>query len=149
MDQSKSKGPPTPEMAYLTYNGKTIELPVLSASEGPKVLNIADLYKELDVFTYDPGFTSTASCTSNITFIDGEEGRLLYRGYPIQTLAVSCDFLEVAYLLLHGDLPNAPLDRPRQRTESCKIVMPTRGSWIEMPGRSPMRPCSPWRPVRK
>ena len=107
MDQSESNGAPPSEMAYLTYNGKTIELPVLSGSEGPKVLNISDLYKELDVFTYDPGFASTASCTSNITFIDGDKGRLLYRGYPIQNLAEQCDFLEVAYLLLHGELPNA------------------------------------------
>ncbi len=107
MDQSESNGAPPSEMAYLTYNGKTIELPVLSGSEGPKVLNISDLYKELDVFTYDPGFASTASCTSNITFIDGDKGRLLYRGYPIQNLAEHCDFLEVAYLLLHGELPNA------------------------------------------
>ncbi len=106
MDSSNSSNSTSSKIAHLVYNGKTVELPVLSGSEGPEVLNITNLYNELDVFTFDPGFTSTASCSSNITFIDGEKGRLLYRGYPIQDLAEYCDFLEVAYLLLYGELPN-------------------------------------------
>jgi citrate synthase len=93
-------------VAKLTYAGKTIDLPVLSGSEGPKVLDITQVYNELGIFTFDPGFTSTASCASSITFIDGDEGVLLYRGYPIQELAKGCDFLEIAYLLLYGELPN-------------------------------------------
>ena len=93
------------DSATLTYKGKTIDLPALKATEGTTVLDIRALYKELDVFTYDPGFTSTASCHSNITFIDGEIGRLLYRGYNIADLAKSCDFMEVCYLLLKGELP--------------------------------------------
>ena len=87
MDSSNSSNSTSSKIAHLVYNGKTVELPVLSGSEGPEVLNITNLYNELDVFTFDPGFTSTASCSSNITFIDGEKGRLLYRGYPIQDLA--------------------------------------------------------------
>jgi citrate synthase len=106
MDSSSSNDSTSSEIAHLTYNGKTVELPILSGSEGPKVLDISNLYNELGVFTFDPGFTSTASCTSNITFIDGKKGRLLYRGYPIQDLADHCNFLEVAHLLLCGELPN-------------------------------------------
>jgi citrate synthase len=82
------------------------ELPVLSGTIGPDVLDVQTLYKETGMFTYDPGFTSTASCRSTITFIDGEEGVLLYRGYPIEQLAEKCTFLEVCYLLLNGELPN-------------------------------------------
>lgn len=93
------------DRATLTYKGKTIDLPALQATEGTTVLDIRSLYKELDVFTYDPGFTSTASCHSNITFIDGDVGRLLYRGYDIADLASNCDFMEVCYLLLKGELP--------------------------------------------
>lgn len=92
--------------AELTYNGKTITLPVLEGTEGPNVLNIQNVYKELGVFTYDPGFTSTASCNSKITFIDGDKGILRYRGYDINDLAKQCNFMEVSYLLLNGDLPN-------------------------------------------
>jgi citrate synthase len=73
---------------------------------GPDVIDIRRLYGQSGLFTYDPGFTSTASCTSKITYIDGDEGVLLYRGYPIEQLAEKCDFLEVCYLLLNGDLPN-------------------------------------------
>ncbi len=93
------------DRATLTYKGKTIDLPVLNPTEGTPVLDIRALYKDLNVFTYDPGFTSTASCHSNITFIDGDKGRLLYRGYDIADLAKNCDFMEVCYLLLKGDLP--------------------------------------------
>ena len=93
--------------ASVTVNGKTVELPVLKGSIGPDVVDIRKLYGETDVFTYDPGFTSTASCESQITFIDGDKGVLLYRGYPIDQLADNCSFLEVCHLLLNGELPNA------------------------------------------
>jgi citrate synthase len=82
------------------------ELPVLSGTTGPDVLDVQSLYKDTGMFTYDPGFTSTASCKSTITYIDGEAGILLYRGYPIEQLAEQCTFLEVCYLLLNSELPN-------------------------------------------
>jgi citrate synthase len=91
--------------AKLIYDAKEYELPVLAGTEGPNVLDIRKLYGEADIFTYDPGFTSTASCQSHITFIDGEKGMLLYRGYPIDQLAAHSSFLEVCYLLLYGALP--------------------------------------------
>ncbi len=92
--------------ATLIYENKSFELPAFSGSEGPNVIDIRKLYGDADVFTYDPGFTSTASCESDITFIDGDKGILLYRGYPIDQLAEHSTFLEVCYLLLHGELPN-------------------------------------------
>ena len=97
-----------PTKATLTFdNGAPpIELPILSGSLGNDVIDIRSLGKH-GVFTYDPGFLSTAACNSNITFIDGEEGLLYYRGYPIEQLAEHCNFMEVSYLLLHGELPNA------------------------------------------
>ena len=93
--------------ASLNYDGKTIELPVLSGSVGPNVIDIRKMYAETGAFTYDPGFTSTASCESQITYIDGDEGICLYRGYPIDKLAEQGDFLETCYLLMHGELPDA------------------------------------------
>jgi citrate synthase len=93
--------------AVLTLNDKTVELPVRSGSIGPDVVDITPLYKSTHSFTYDPGFTSTASCESRITYIDGDEGVLLHRGYPIDQLAEHGDFLEVCYLLLYGELPTA------------------------------------------
>ena len=91
--------------ATLTVDGKSWEFPVRSGSIGPDVIDIGSLYKETGMFTYDPGFTSTASCESEITYIDGEKGILLYRGYPIEQLAEHGDFLETCYLLLYGHLP--------------------------------------------
>ena len=88
-------------------SGGEMELPVRSGSIGPDVLDIGNLYREKGVFTYDSGFVVTGSCESEITFIDGEKGVLLYRGYPIEQLAKHSTFLEVAYLLLHGELPTA------------------------------------------
>jgi citrate synthase len=88
-------------------NGKSIDLPVLEGSVGPKVIDVRSLYAKTGYFTYDPGFMATAACRSSITYIDGDEGVLMYRGYPIQELAAKSDFLEVAYLLLNGDLPTA------------------------------------------
>jgi citrate synthase len=93
--------------AKLSFGDKTLDLPMLSPSVGPDVIDIRKLYAEGDVFTFDPGFTSTAACESSITYIDGEQGELLYRGYPIEQLAESSHFLEVCYLLLYGELPDA------------------------------------------
>jgi citrate synthase len=92
--------------ATVVIGNKNIQLPVSRGTIGPDVVDVRKLYAEGDVFTYDPGFTSTASCESAITYIDGDEGVLLYRGYPIEQLAEQSDFIEVCYLLLHGDLPN-------------------------------------------
>jgi len=86
-------------------DGRTVEFPRMSGSIGPDVYDIRSLYGKAGVFTYDPGFMSTASCDSTITYIDGDKGVLLYRGYPIEQLAQHCDFLEVCYLLLNGELP--------------------------------------------
>ncbi len=88
-------------------SGKTIELPILKGTVGPKVIDVRKLYAETGFFTYDPGYTSTGSCNSNITYIDGEEGILRHRGYSIEDLAEHSDFMEVCFLLLHGELPNA------------------------------------------
>ncbi|MCY4542332.1 MAG: citrate synthase [Rhodobacteraceae bacterium] len=92
--------------AKLTVEGREFDLPVYSASAGPKVIDIRSLYSKANVFTFDPGFTSTAACESAITFIDGERGQLQYRGYPIEQLAERSRFLEVCYLLLYNKLPN-------------------------------------------
>ncbi|RCL02067.1 MAG: citrate synthase [Candidatus Tokpelaia sp. JSC189] len=91
--------------ARITVEGKTIELPIRSGTIGPNVIEIGTLYKKTGIFTYDPGFTSTASCESRTTYIDGDRGVLLYRGYPIDQLAEKGDFLETCYLLLYGELP--------------------------------------------
>ena len=98
-------------------DGKTLEFPVLPGSIGPDVVDIRTLYGKSGAFTYDPGFLSTASCSSAITYIDGDQGILLYRGYPIEQLAQHCDFLEVCYLLQYGELPNR-----KQKTEFVDIV---------------------------
>ncbi|MBL8556618.1 MAG: citrate (Si)-synthase [Phenylobacterium sp.] len=95
------------ETAKIQVDGRTVELPVMRGTDGPAVVDIRKLYGDADVFTYDPGFTSTASCESKITFIDGDKGILLHRGYPIDQLAEKSSFLEVCYLLLHGELPTA------------------------------------------
>ena len=85
----------------------SIDFPIYKGSIGPDVVDIRKLYGATGKFTYDPGFMSTAACNSSITYIDGDKGELLYRGYPIEQLAVNCDFLETCYLLLNGELPNA------------------------------------------
>ncbi len=87
-------------------NGKVIELPLMTGSLGPDVLDITSLYKQANVFTFDPGFTSTGSCKSDITFIDGDKGILLHRGYKIEDLAEKSSFLETSYLLMYGELPS-------------------------------------------
>jgi citrate synthase len=87
--------------------GRSWELPIMDGSLGPDVVDVRRFYAETGMFTYDPGFTSTSACESSITFIDGDEGVLLHRGYPIEQLAEQSDFMEVCYLLLNGELPNA------------------------------------------
>ena len=93
--------------AQLTLDGrdKPIDLPIYEGSTGPDVIDVRSLVSE-GIFTYDPGFVSTAACDSDITFIDGNKGILLHRGYPIEQLAEKSNFLEVCYLLLNGELPN-------------------------------------------
>jgi citrate synthase len=93
------------DTAKLTIGDKALEMPVHKGSIGPEVIDIRKLYAQSGRFTYDPGFTSTASCESKITYIDGDEGVLLHRGYPIEQLSEHSSFMEVAYLLLHGELP--------------------------------------------
>ncbi|MCT9812854.1 citrate synthase [Acidovorax sp. Be4] len=90
-----------------TNGSPSVELPVYQGNIGPDVIDIRKLYGQTGMFTYDPGFLSTASCQSAITYIDGDKGELLYRGYPIDQLAKNCDYLETCYLLLYGELPNA------------------------------------------
>jgi citrate synthase len=105
--------------ATLNLNdGRTLDFPVLPGSIGPDVVDIRTLYGKTGVFTYDPGFMSTASCSSSITYIDGDAGVLLYRGYPIEQLAQHCDFLEVCYLLLYGELP-----KRKQKDEFVSMVI--------------------------
>jgi citrate synthase len=94
--------------AKLTLGDKEVDFAVKTGTIGPDVIDIGALYKETGAFTYDPGFTSTASCESKITFIDGDEGVLLHRGYPIDQLAEHGDFLEVCYLLLYGNCRPLP-----------------------------------------
>ena len=96
-------------------NGRSIEMPLLSGTIGPKVVDIRKLYSDLGVFTFDPGYTATGSCESKITYIDGDEGVLLYRGYPIEELAEHSDFMEVSYLLLYGELPTAEQKKKFER----------------------------------
>ncbi len=107
--------PKTPSDTFtVTDNatGKSFDLPVIHGSVGPRVVDIRKFFADTGCFTYDPGFTSTGSCESKITFIDGDKGILLHRGYPIEQLAENCDFLEVAYLLLFGNLPSrAEMDK--------------------------------------
>jgi citrate synthase len=96
------------KLATLSFSdgSPSVDFPVLGGTIGPEVIDVRSLYGKTGKFTYDPGFMSTASCRSSITYIDGDEGILLYRGYPIEQLAETCTFLEVAYLILNGELPN-------------------------------------------
>jgi len=110
---------PSDVKATLSFSdgSPTMDLPIYKGSIGPDVIDIRKLYAQTGKFTYDPGFLSTAACNSKITYIDGDKGELLYRGYPIEQLAVNCDFLETCYLLLKGDLPN-----PTQKQDFTKLV---------------------------
>ncbi len=96
---------PIAKKATMTVDGKTIDMDMRAGSVGPEVIDVGKLYAQTGCFTYDPGFTSTANCKSKITFIDGDKGELLYRGYPIDQLADNTSFLAVCYLLLYGELP--------------------------------------------
>jgi len=109
----------------LTENDQdqTYQLPIMEGTMGPSVIDIRSLYAKTGYFTYDSGFTSTASCTSKITFIDGDAGILLYRGYPIEQLAEKCDFLEVCYLLLNGELPNGSEMKGFVKTVSQHVMV--------------------------
>jgi len=106
----------TERTATLTVDGKTVEFPVMTGTHGNDVIDIRTLGAKTGLFTYDSGFLSTASCKSAITYIDGDVGELLYRGYPIEQLADKCNFLEVAYLLKNGELPNASQKFEFERT---------------------------------
>lgn len=110
--------------ATLNYDdGKTLDLPIYGGSIGPDVIDIRALYGKTGKFTYDPGFLSTASCSSKITYIDGDAGVLMYRGYPIEQLAEHCDFLEVCYLLLRGELPQAAQKKEFDRTVTVHTMV--------------------------
>ncbi|MGT2511068.1 citrate synthase [Cupriavidus basilensis] len=111
---------PTEIKATLSFSddSPSVELPIYKGTVGPDVIDIRKLYGQTGKFTYDPGFMSTASCNSKITYIDGDKGELLYRGYPIEQLATKCDHLETCYLLLKGELPNA-----KQKEEFVGAVM--------------------------
>jgi len=111
---------PSDVKATLSFSdgSPSVELPIYKGTVGPDVIDIRKLYGQTGKFTYDPGFMSTASCNSKITYIDGDKGELLYRGYPIEQLAQKCDHLETCYLLLKGELPNA-----KQKEEFVNSVM--------------------------
>ena len=111
-DDNDKKDQLKPFTLFNNETGQSFEVPVISGNDGPNVLDIRSIYKDTGMFTYDPGFTSTASCDSGITFIDGHKGILRYRGYSVKDLATNSNFMEVCYLLLHGDLPS-PTDRKR------------------------------------
>ena len=93
------------ETVTVTYEGKTFELPLLEGSAGEKAIDITALRKTTGLITFDPGFMSTGSCKSKITYLDGEKGILLYRGYPIEQIAEKSSFIETSYLLIYGELP--------------------------------------------
>ena len=110
---------PSDVKATLSFSdgSPSMEMPIYKGAIGPDVIDIRKLYAQTGKFTYDPGFLSTASCNSAITYIDGDKGELLYRGYPIEQLAEQCDFMEVCHLLLHGELPN-----PQQKKDFDRLV---------------------------
>ncbi len=116
---------PSNNKATLSFTDGTpgMELPIYSGSVGPDVIDIRKLYASTGKFTYDPGFMSTAACQSAITYIDGDKGELLYRGYPIEQLATNCDFMETCYLLLYGELPNAAQKATFTRTVTTHTMV--------------------------
>ena len=115
-----------PKNATLTIDGVSdpIELPIYSGSVGPDVIDVGKLTSQ-GYFTYDPGFVSTASCDSEITYIDGDNGVLLHRGYPIEQLAEKSDYLELCYLLLNGELPNAQESANFVAVSYTHLTLPT------------------------
>jgi citrate synthase len=113
---------PSEVKATLSFSdgSPSVELPIYKGTVGPDVIDIRKLYGQTGKFTYDPGFMSTASCNSKITYIDGDKGELLYRGYAIDDLASKCDFMEICYLLLKGELPNAKQKEERVLPGCCQ-----------------------------
>ena len=105
VQEKPAEAPAREATAELDLNGAHSSLPVRQGTLGPDVIDVTRLYRDTGCFTYDPGFTSTANCVSHITYIDGDKGVLLYRGYPIDQLAEQSNFLEICYLLLYGELP--------------------------------------------
>jgi citrate synthase len=116
IQDKKMTAPSGGKAATLIRDGASLELPIRSGSIGPDVFDIGSVYRDTGMFTYDPGFTSTANCSSRITYIDGDKGELLYRGYPIEQLAEHSNFLAVCYLLLYGELPSNDEFRAFRRT---------------------------------
>jgi citrate synthase len=104
-DAAPAKADATKSATLTLGSNQQTMMPVRSGTIGPDVIDVGRLYRDTGCFTYDPGFTSTANCSSRITYIDGDKGVLLYRGYPIEQLAQKSNFLEVCYILLYGDLP--------------------------------------------
>ena len=113
-----------------TPNQETLELPVLEASIGHDVVDIRALTKNTGLFSFDPGFVSTASCESKITYIDGDEGLLYYRGYPIEQLAEKSDYLEVCYLLIYGELPTPEQKKEFDATVSRHTMLHEQLTWF-------------------
>jgi citrate synthase len=134
-----------PSTVKLTYGGKTLTLPVLEGSEGERAIDISKLRTETGLITLDPGYMNTGSCTSAITFIDGEQGILRYRGYPIEELAEKSTFLEVAWLLLRGELPTrAELDKFVQEVRYHTMLHEDFGRFFDFPPKNahPMPVCA-------
>ena len=131
--------------ATLTFDGRTIELPVIEGTEGELALDISELRARTGLITLDPGFGNTGACTSAITFIDGEKGILRYRGIPIEQLAKHSTFTETAWLLIHGRLPNRDRARPLPRAAHPTMPRSTRHSSTTSRASSSMPrrwPCS-------
>ena len=120
--------PNTSKTATLTVGNKNYDFPIKSGSIGPDVVDISTLYNKAGIFTYDPGFLSTASCESKITYIDGEAGILRYRGYPIEQVADG-DFLDTCYLLLEGELPN----KAQKKDFVARVTQPHHGARADGP----------------
>ena len=111
-------------MLSFSNGSPSVEMPVYQGTIGPDVIDVRKLYAQTGMFTYDPGFMSTASCQSTITYIDGDKGELLYRGYPIEQLATNCDYLETCYLLLRRKDPAGELDRDEVRKVLALLRVP-------------------------
>ena len=140
---------PSDVKATLSFSdgSPSMDLPIYKGTIGPDVIDIRKLYAQTGKFTYDPGFLSTASCNSTITYIDGDKGELLYRGYPIEQLATQCDYLETCYLLLNGELPSAAekvtfiaARHPSHDGQRADAVLPARLPARRAPDGDPDRP---------
>ena len=128
-------------------SGNEVTLPLIGGTEGPPVIDIRSLYAETGYFTYDPGFVATGSCESKITYIDGDAGILLHRGYPIEDLANNSDFLEVCYLLLYGELPTGEqktTSKTALPTTPCCMSSCTISTAVSGVTRTPWPSCAAW-----